>query len=64
MEESLLLLRLSSFLYALGETMERLFLEEEASYSSEACSPADEVEKEVARLIAFETRIRKYWELE
>lgn len=44
-EESLLLLRLSSFLYALGETMERLFLEEEASYSSEACS-ADEVEKE------------------
>lgn len=45
-EESLLLLRLSSFLYALGETMERLFLEEEASYSSEACSPADEVEKE------------------
>lgn len=44
-EESLLLLRLSSFLYALGETMERLFLEEEASYSSEACSPADEVEK-------------------
>lgn len=45
-EESLLLLRLSSFLYVLGETMERLFLEEEASYSSEACSPADEVEKE------------------
>ena len=44
-EESLLLLWLSSFLYALGETMERLFLEEEASYSSEACS-ADEVEKE------------------